>query len=400
MQVQKLLGVSDHNRAYENVWEANGFPTINRGVGDVTISRQGALRDEEVRDDFTGFAKNHINKALERAKNGEIESKAMDEGAISDVTPLVFDPEFLAILKDNAPLVERVPEEGQNGFDAHYIRIDSRDDPIGFVSENESLDLTGEDRSGVGFERGTTPMKIWVDLVEISEFAAAASEFFFDVRETTLGERVAEHGQTKEVNMLYGDPDQGGDDGGAGDSEAYEGFAKIIEDAGNLVDKSTFDPEGAEADDDEPFATDIKAEIADMVQSENNVVPGDLELWVSHTMFDTLENEMDVKSRVGRNENGVNFGFEFITIKGIEIFPSHSIDEHTFDADEGDYEPGDPGDVFIMNRREMRFRSLMPLSTIPLARFGFGEIVAMGEFGAPILRGEGNLCRYLQAYDI
>lgn len=393
VQAQKALGLNDKEQTFRSIWKANNIPTIKKPYGTVTVNRQRAFADEEVRENFKGFASKHIGETLRQSRTGEMHEKAaMDESAVNAATPLVFDPDFISLIKEEAPLVERVPQEGQQGFSAEYVRIDSRDSAIGFTSESDILDLTNNNKAGIGFTRGSTDMEIWVDLVEISDFAAAGSEFFFDVRDTTLGERVANAMQAKEKAMLYGNYNDSADSGTGGfnDANAYDGFAEIIRDAGNEVDKSSTDISGTDG-----LVKDIKAEIKTMLQSTDRVNKSDLEIWTSHTLFDTLENEAEVKRVVNNNENSIDFGYETFRVSGVNVYASHNVDQHTDSTS-----AGDEGDVFIMNRREMRDRALMPLSTVPLARLGFGELVAMGEFSAPIMRGAGNLSRYLKAYNI
>ena len=80
------------------------------------------------------------------------------------------------------------------------------------------------------------------------------------------------------------------------------------------------------------------------------------------------------------------------------MIASHNVDQHTWCA--GTYTPGDEGDVFIMNRRANAFASLAPLFTVPLGRTGLGDDLAMGEYGTYIDRGNGQMSKYLQAYNI
>lgn len=400
MNVQNALGLTNHSKVFDQVWRANDFAAIERQYGEITQSRQSAFADSEVRSEYEGYAANRMNKVLEQERGtSATESKAaMDEGAIGNATPLVYDPEIMSILKEEAPILERVPEQGQNGFAAYYNRIDGRDAALGFMGEADALDLTDNNKSGISLARDSTDMKIWADLVEISDFAAAASEFYFDVRETTLGERVANHAQDKEVNLLYADPSQGLTDGSAGDSNAYEGFATTISDntgADNDVDKTSTDISGTDG-----FFKDVKAEVKSFLQSNKAVNVSDLEIWTSHTAFDELENEAGVHAKVDMNENSIDYGYKSINIGEVPVYPTHNIQSHTFDDGTSTYTVGSEGDVFLMNRREMRFRSLLPLSTIPLARLGLGEMVAMAEFGAPVLRGNGHLCKYLKNYQI
>lgn len=399
VQMRKALGLNDSQKVFKSIWEANNIPTLSKQFGKVTTNRQAAFSDADVKENFKGFASKHLKETLERNRSGKMHTKAaMDESAVSAATPLVFDPDFISILRDEAPLTERVPQEGQQGFSAEYARIDSRDSAIGFTAESDILDLTNNNKAGIGFSRGSTEMEIWVDLVEISDFAAAGSEFHFDVRDTTLGERVANAAQAKERAMLYGDNSVGSGTGDLLDANAYDGFATVISDnagADNDVDKTTTDIGGTEG-----FVKDIKAEIKTMVQSNKRVNKSDLEIWTSHTAFDVLENEQEVSRRYDGDTNSVDYGFEKISISGVDVFPSHNVTEHDDNSGGTGAKVGSEGDVFIMNRREMRDRALMPFSTVPLGRLGFGELVALGEFSAPILRGNGNLSRYLKNYQI
>jgi hypothetical protein len=59
---------------------------------------------------------------------------------------------------------------------------------------------------------------------------------------------------------------------------------------------------------------------------------------------------------------------------------------------------GDNGDVFVFSTESFRFRALAPLSTIPLARNGLSENVAMFEFGALISKAEGAFGKHLYGY--
>jgi len=394
--MRKALGLTNAQKTFEEIWQANNIPVLQKEFGKVTTNRQAAFADEEVRDNFKGYAAKHLSETLERHRSGEMHQKtAMDESAVSNATPLVFDPDFIQLIREEAPLVERVPQEGQQGFSAEYIRIDSRDGAIGFTSETDILDLTNNNKAGIGFSRGSTDMEIWVDLVEISDFAAAGSDFFFDVRDTTLGERVANSMQAKERAMLYGDSSVGSGTGDLLDSNAYDGFATIIGNAGNDVDKSATSISSTDG-----LAKDIKGEIKNMIQSQDRVNKSDLEIWTSHSLFDYLENEQETKRVYNDDRNSFDFGYESIRISGVQVYASHNVTEHDDDSGGSGALVGSEGDVFVMNRREMRDRALMPLSTVPLARLGFGELVAMGEFSAPILRGNGNLSRHLKDYQI
>lgn len=406
-QPAKAFGINNPNKVFEQIYENNGVPYYEKPrVGKVTAPLGRVFGKEETRERFRHYvARRHkavIDNELQVPEGAEIEVsdaeppeiRAMDETAISTATPLVYDPEIIGILKANAPLVDRTQHEGQDGFEANYNRIDSRDSEIGFTSESDVLDLTDNTASDVSISRAQTDMEIWVDLVEISDFAAAAADFYMDVRDTTLGERVANHAQAKEQALLYADPAEANTDGGLGDSDAYKGIHTIIADnnSSNLIDKSTTDISGTDG-----LLRDVKDEIRSMLQGDNNVNPMDLEVWTSWSVFDHMENEMGVRTRMGVNEQDADFGLDTIRINGVPVIPSHNVDSYS----QSGYAPGDEGDVFIVNvGRSLRFRQLAPLSTVPLGRVGLGEQVAMFEFGAPILRAQGQFSKHLQAYAI
>ncbi len=408
------LGLDTPEQAFQRSW-APYMPTVQRSrQGTITaLSRQEMVRRnrDAFERNFSGFAASQLGAQV-AAKDGRLEKflgglpshqKAIVTGSgignagsiggntANGVVPLVFDPDILRILKDEAPILELVPEVGQQGFKAVVNRIDERGEEIGFISEADSLDLSDNTESDDTYEQIEVDMEIWVDKAIIGDFARVGGQHYFDVRDTALGERIAQHAQAKERNVLYGDPSIGSTTGSFGDAEGYDGFAEIITDAGNMVDKSAVSLSGTDA-----LLKDIKAEIKTMLQSVYAVSKGDLWLATSHTLFDELENELEVRRRINDDKSSAIFGFEEIRISGVPIIASHNVRTHTDDSEDR----GDEGDVFIMNRREAQFRSLMPLSTVPLARVGLAEQVAMAEFGAPILRGAGKLSRYLKAYPI
>lgn len=389
----QMLGLDDQDRAFERHYDLHGMPRGEpRGEGKTTVPLDGVFRNLKVLDRFEGLVRNYVINRQQQVT----QTKAMDGGVVGGNTagnpvPLEFDPEILSILKADAPHKQRIPTIGQAGFKAVVNRIDSRDAALGFQSESAALDLVSDTESDIGFGQIEVDMEIWLDKVSLSDFARVASQHYMPLRDTTLGERIANYAQETETAILYADPTQGLTSGGIGDADAYTGYEKIITDAGNRVDKSTVDLSGTDA-----ILKDIKSEITAMLQGQNNVRKQDLEIWTSHTMFDELENELGVKRRIEQDVSSVNFGFEMISIKGIPVVAGHNVDEHT----DGGFTTGSEGDVFVMNRREMQWRALAPLSIIPLGRRGLSEQLVAYEFGAPVLRADGNLCRYLDGYAI
>lgn len=393
------LGVQSPEQAFGTFWNSHGFPTINRAAGSIKVTPtvQSMFDRPENRQAAAGFWK--INQlGLERenyqkARKGELkesdlEQKTVDSSVAQTPTPLVYDPEILAILKEEAPFVARTPSEGQQGFSAVYNRIDSRDAPIGFVNEASSLDVTGQSKD-FSIARETKDMKIYVDEVEVAEFSERASAHYMNLRDTALGARTAEHAQHKEETFLYGDPSQALSDGSPGDSEAYDGLSELFTE----TSKSSTDISGTKG-----LLKDIKSEIKALLQGSYAVSKSDLEIWTSYTVHDHLENEADVGARIDGNGDVVDYGFGNVRVNGVPVVPSHNVDAQSYGG--GSYTPGDEGDVFIVNTRSLRYRSLMPLSTVPLERTGFGSKVALGEFGRLIERSGGNFGKYLSAYAV
>lgn len=401
MSIMTELGIESPEQAHKDFWKQHGFYQVNRANGKIKItpSIQSMFSSKENRQNAAGFWK--INQLgldpenYEKAQRRELREsdlddkpdlKTVDSGVAETPTPLVFDPEILEILKSDAPLTMRLPERGQQGYEAVFNRIDSRDSPIGFVDEATSLDLTSQSKD-FSITRDKTAMEIWVDAVEVAEFSERASAHYMNLRDTALGARVSEHAQQKEKAILYADPSQTTGTGGIGDTNAYDGLAQKYTE----TSKTSTDIGGTKG-----LLKDVKSEIKSLLQGQYAVSKADLEIWTSHTVFDHLENEADVSARRDADDQTVNFGMESINISQVPAFPSHLVDSHT----DGGYTPGAEGDVFIVNTRAAEYRSLMPLSTVPLGTAGFGSRVAMGEFGALIERSGGNFGKYLSDYQV
>lgn len=383
---------------YEKCWEEQGFKSTTQDAGaNTTAPIQRAIKVD--RDgNLTEKSKEQIKKIKEHSGDDlqfeskaakaamEMRTKTMDAGETENFTPLVFDPEIVSIRKQNAPLLDVIPEEGQEGFDAVYNIVDSREDPLGYVSESDAVDLSNNTPSDIGFAKDSTDMVIYTDLVEISDFSQEAAAHYMNVEDTTLGEKVAQHAQRKAQQILYGDTSQDTGTGYIGDANGYDGLKKIAEDASNDIDKS-----GVSSN----FVKDIKSVVREMRQDEN-VNVNNLVIATSHEFFDVLENEADFDNlRTDPSDQSVNVGLNQLSIGGVPVIPTHNVDSFT----DGSYTPGDPGDVFIMSTRTARFRALMPMSMVPLAKNGLAETVALAEFGAFIEKSQGNFVRWLKAYN-
>ena len=376
-----VMGGHSHETLFKHFWENYGFKGVKNEEGTaVTVPVQRMLHtsNQEQLKRFKGMVAKDMHS---------ISQKQMTATEVQDYTPLVFDPEILSILKDEAPFLEAIPQEGQQGYKAVYQRIDSRDAPIGYTSESDSIDLTGYSGKNIGFAKGETDMTIYVDKANISDFTQAAAEHYMNVQDTTLGQRIALYGQRKEKQILYGDTSQDTGTGFIGDANSFDGLAKIFTDQGNDKDKSGVS---------DNIVKDIRGEIHLMLQNEN-VSVRDLMVVTSYTMFDKITGELQpAQTRYSATETVADVGIQQLRIHGVPVLATHNVDNH---SDSG-YTPGSETDVFIVNMRAVRFRSLVPLSSVPLARLGLSQATAIFEFGALIERSGGNWGRYLKNYGV
>ncbi len=372
-----VMGGKTAEDLFNKHWVNSGFEgEINDEGTKTTVPVQRLLHDsnKEKLQEFKGMTKSIIQKQMTSTQ-------------VEDSTPLIFDPEILSIVRMRAPFLEALPMEGQQGYKAVYNRIDSRDDPIGFKAEGDVLDLSGTSGKNIGFTKGETSMKIYVDKADISDFTQAAASHYMNVEDTTLGQRIGLYAQRKEQQCLYGDTSQDTGSGYLGDAEAYDGLAKIFADAGTDVDKSGVT---------ENFVKDVRTEIHNILQNEN-VNPADLMVVTSYTMFDALTNELaPAQTRYGATETTADVGIQQLRINGVPVMATHNVKEHT----DGAYVVGSEYDVFIVNTRAARFRSLVPLSSVPLAKLGLSQATAIFEFGALIDRAGGNWGKWLKDYGV
>lgn len=415
------LDVAQPEKAFEASWSRDPYdvPTVRTVHGSELTPTLQTLQERvyKTQDELPEGEQSYHGMAIrsfQAAKQGdagtvtqdvvdEMESRGViDRGVAENSTPLVFDPEVLDILNSEAPLAQRrLPTEGQDGYKAVYNQIDSRDAPIGYVSEQDSTDVL-DDASGMNLARGEVDMSIFVDSASIADFSAKAAAHYVDLEDLTLGARLAEYAQLKEQTVLYGNPDHVDsgssnpvNDGGPADPNAFHGLESIYSDAGNVEDKSGFD---LSAND---LVDDLKAEIKELLQGPYGVNKSDLEIWTSHTVEDRIESELTSMARHDTNDERVDYGHEDVSINGVGVYPSHNVDNHVYTDGDGDtYDVGDEGDVFIVNTRSTRFRQLAPLSTVPLGARGLADEVAMFEYGALIDRAGGNFGKKLSAYSV
>jgi len=399
--LQQVANRKNASDIFEKCWEDYGFKGVREDQSPMTVPVQRVINVDDKETTNQKIKKldteKQVGEGLVRKTVGQMQTKGpMDSGQVEDFVPLVFDPEIVSILKQNAPLLDLIPEEGQEGYKAVYNIVGERDRALGFGTEADVLDMTGDTPSDVTFEKQETDMTIWRDRVQISDFTQAAANHYMNVEDTTLGERVAEHAQVKAAQILYGDPsqattDEDGDDTGfIGSSEGYKGLRTYADEQGNVSDGSTIE-EGDRVE-------AIKAEIHEMIQEEN-VNVNNLIVGVSHELYDKLENEADFnKLTTDADTRTMNVGLNQLQIAGVPVQTTHNIRAYEDGDDEGaaEYEIGSSGDVFIFSTRTARYRALMPMSMVPLAKTGLSETMALAEFGALIEKSKGNFVRVIE----
>jgi len=379
MSLREQLMDYTEKELFDNTWGkavSNRFMRQQKGgLGTATV--KDILRNTP---DWQKQYEGHISKAIASMK-----TKAMTMSGVSAAIPIIFDPEVISLLQSETPFLDLIDHEGYQGYTVRVDNISARDDPVGFQAEADVLTLsTAKD---VTFAVRSADMKIFVDKAQISDFGQMGSEHFLNLRDTTLGERIAAGLQYLEQCMLYGDPSQAGSDGSPYDTNAFQGMAKTFTTAGTNVDRSDVASD---------FLGDIKGYIAALLQSGYAVNPNDLIILCSETMYDALEEDAAFYGRWMINDDKINYGGKGISIRGVPVFPGKNIRTHTFNSTD----VGDDGDVFIINKRASKMKLLAPLSMIPLARDGLSENVALFQFSTYIDRAYGYFGRYLQAYNI
>jgi hypothetical protein len=321
------------------------------------------------------------------------EKGVVDATTVQDAAPIRVDPMVVDVTRTRATVLDRIPVQSQAGFEAQYNVISDRSEPIGYAPESDVLDLSDNDYGDFTMPQDSKEMKIFVDQINVSDFSSRAmsSLNYMDLTNTTLGQRTIEWALTKATAYFYADTSAGTASLGyssLGSSNAFDGFAKIADDNGNLIDKSTTSSNLLE---------DIKSELTTQVQN-TGLTYADAEIFVSPDMFDTLENEANAVTRLDTFSEGIDFGGRQLSIKGTPVTECPNI-VPSFSLSWGSsYE--DPGNVFIVDRSNTSFRALAPLFTLPLGRQGLADRAAMGEYGTLVPKAQGNHLLFLDSYDI
>lgn len=312
---------------------------------------------------------------------------------LETASPVEVDPEIVEVLRSRAPIRDRIATRAQAGFKARYNTINDRSDPLGMLSEDEQVDLSGETPSDFGIGSEEKDMERFVDLVEISDFSQRAEETldYMDLTATTMGQRMIEANLFLAREYYYGDPSVGAGDRSVEDGDAFEGMVKIANDASTsyVIDKSATSS---------GFLEDIKEELTTVVENTGLTYEAAV-IAVSPTMFDALENETNAVVRLDSYDGDVNFGRRSLQIKGVEVFEDPNIRNYP-SLSSATTGGGDNGDVFIYDARNLQYRELAPMSTVPLGKIGLADRAAMFEYGTLISKSQGEHIRVLQSYDV
>ncbi len=394
--IADALGFTNPVEVYNHFWKNHGFAVV--GYDGTTESVQRKLARPENREKMKGYVAKKIGGYLtgddgQQKAAGSIQTNAaITSSTVTAAVPLVYDPEILDILRTDAPLMAEISIVGWPGTHYKGANIATRDHPIGFLSESESVNVTSLTPSGFGLGAISMPMVIQADVVSVSDFGQRSSEHQFSLRDTALGTRFSEAVQLKEQAMLYGDPSQGKTDFGLGSAHAPKGFATALIAGGMEVNKSNVSLSVSDG-----LLKDIKAEIKDLCK-RYNVNPKDLIIGTSYDIHDELDNEINVHGRTEVGQGEVNYGAERLKVWGVPVIPCHNVKTQ---ADwGGKFTPGYDGDVFILNKRAHIIPSLAPPFILPLGRRGLSDEWVMGDYYCVVDRSGGKWGKYLSNYQV
>lgn len=327
--------------------------------------------------------------------------KQVDSGVVQAATPIMVDPDFLNTVRTAAPILNWVDVVAQAGFTASYNIISGREEPaFGWSTESEVRDMSGNSGSAFTMPNEDKDMKIWADLLDVSDFSARAQSSldFMDLQGTSMQIRMQEYATEEAEMLLYGEPTTSVTTGGPKDENAPAGLADIAAtaDAAYVEDKAAVDLSG-----DKALFKDIKSEVLSLV-NDSAASLGNLGIACSYDMFDALENEANINVRLREFDQGINFGRDptgptTLSIANAPVLPDPNIRAHNYGN--GTY-TGNVGDVFIFDRMNYQRRALQSLSSTPLGKQGLSDRMALFQYETPVSRSQGEFVRVLEDYAI
>lgn len=326
------------------------------------------------------------------------EKGVVDASTVQEAVPIVVDPMVVDIQRSRAPVLDRITTQAQAGYEAKYNVIAERSEPIAYAAEADVIDLSDLSVGDFGMVTDSEDMKIYVDQINISDFSQRATDSldYMNLENTTIGQRTISWALTKAAAYFYADPtadESGFADGygyeSLGTSNTFDGFTRIATNANNDIDRTTVDATA----NGQPLLEDIKDQLTTHVEN-TGLTYADAEIFVSSSMFDTLENEGNPVTRLTSFSEGINFGARQLSIKNVPVTECPNISPNFELPWSGS--PEDEGNVFLVDRRAMQFRALAPLFTLPLGRQGLADRAAMAEYGTLLDKSQGNHTLWLQ----
>lgn len=349
-------------------------------------------RDNPEHDDLTARAVDALHDSVDPENSRAL----VDETIIGDAAPVDVDPVLYNVLNNEVPELNIVEQIAQPGFQFQYNVIDGRDSPIGMLSESEAAGDLEENFTPQSFTLSdeTKSMKRQVGLFKISDFSQRAMTTleYMDPRETTLGQGTIAHQKFKAKQMYYGDPSVAAGDNSIEDGDAYEGLAKIADDASNSTDKSTVSS---------GYLEDLLDVLTDAV-TDTGLTFDRARFLCSQQFYNQIYDEQTPVIRIDGYEADVEYGPQGIALSTeagtAPITPTPNIKAYSGLSGVGSN--ASLGDVFLFDELAVQFRQLAPMSTVPLGRTGLADRVSMFEYYTLVDRSNGNHTFWLQDYSL
>lgn len=368
---------------------------IDERYGDANFFLRSVAAGADYQDSDTSLR--FIDEATSRSVTTPDGERALvDQSIVGAATPVEYDPRFIDIQRSATPVLMYLTAQSQPGFYAQYNTIEGRDDPTGFLSEAEAAgDLEDQfDPQSFSLSTEQKQMKIQVGLAKVSDFSQRAEQSldFMNLRETSIGQAMIAHSLQKARGTFYGDPSVGAGDRSIEDADAFEGLAKIYDDAGSSIDKTATSS---------GFLQDLLDEFT--VQVENTGITWDRGRYlVSPRFYNAIYNDVTPTIRIDGYDADVEYGPQGIAIGtengSVGISPCPNI--RSYSGFSGVGSTSDPGDVFLIDEMAAQIRQLAPTFTVPLGRTGLADRVALAEYYTLIDKAHGNHGLWLQGYDI
>jgi len=323
-----------------------------------------------------------------------------DSLGLVNATPILVDPDIINTVRDQAPILNWVDVVAQAGYTASFNIVSSREGPShGWSTAAEVRDVSGNTGSAYVIDNDEEDLKIWLDVLDISDFSAQAmsSLDFMDLEGTSVEIRMQDWAVNEAEMLFYGNPAGGLSDGSAHDSEAPKGLYKWADDADTAY---TIDKSGVDLSGDKALYKDIKSQVRGLLK-ETAATAGNLGIVVSTDMFDALENEANINVRLDAFDEGINFGrsatVNTLSIANVPILPDPNIRDHSYGS--GEYD-GTVGDVFIYERPRFQRRALSPLSATTFGQLGLATRMGLFQYETTVEKTQGEHVRVLENYQI